>query len=215
MTETDLWIEGRRILGRELAHLRASSRNLNGEPDFRELADPPGKALIQAYLSALHRHQPFTSTHWPVFYAEVPAPPRNERSSWFVKSLLQQWGDPAWDARESAWEKEHRLEAALQEAYVELVIVADIHHLVLPRRVLREGLDWLLYLFQTGIHAPLVIVGEPVKMQQLILSDARFCSRFWPIRLPGEQKLPEDLTARTRLYELLGLGTPPDEHEAE
>lgn len=212
MTEADhLWAEGLRILGEKLADLRASSLKLNGEPDFREVADPPGKALIQAYLSALHQRQPFTATHWPVFYSEVPSPPHNERSPWFVKSLLQQWGDPAWDARESAWEKEHRLVVAIQAAHVELVIVADVHHLVLPRRVLRERLDWLLYLFQTGIHVPLVIVGEPVKMQQLILSDARFCSRFWPIRLPGEQKLSEDPVARTRLYERLGLGTPPNE----
>lgn len=214
MAETDhLWAEGLRILGGELADLRASSLKLNSEPDFREVADPPGKALIQAYLSALHRRQPFTATYWLVFYAEVPPPPRNERSAWFVKSLLQQWGDPAWDAQESAWEKEHRLEATLQEAHVELVIVADIHHLVLPRQVLRERLDWLLSLFQTGIHVPLVIVGEPAHMQQLILSDARFCSRFWPIRLPGEQKLPEDPTTRACLYELLGLGPPPDEQE--
>jgi hypothetical protein len=213
MTETDLWTEGLRILGRELAHLRTSSLKLNGEPDFREVADPPGKALIQAYLSALYRQQPFTAEHWPVFYAEVPPPPRNERSSWFVKSLLQQWGDPAWDARESAWEKEHRLMTALQAAHVELVIVADIHHLVLPQRALRERLDWLLYLFQTGIHVPLVIVGEPVNMQKLILSDARFCSRFWPIRLPGEQKLPEDPAAKKHLYELLGLGAPPEDEQ--
>jgi hypothetical protein len=211
MTETDLWTEGLRILSGEMANLRVRRLKLNGEPDFREVADPPGKALIQAYLSALNRRQPFTPTHWPVFYAEVPPPPRNERSSWFIKSLLQQWGDPAWDARESAWEKEQRLESALQEAHVELVIVADIHHLVLPRRVLRGRLDWLLYLFQTGIHVPLVIVGEPEGMQQLILADARFCSRFWPIRLPGEQKLPEDPAAKKHLYELLGLSTPPDE----
>ncbi len=209
MTEADdLWAEGLRTLGRAFDGLRAGRIKLNGEPDYREVADPPGKALIQAYVSELQRQQPFTATHRPVFYAEVPAPPYNGRTSWFIQSLLRQWGDPDWDARESAWEKEHRLMAALQEAHVELVVVADIHHLALPRRVLREKLDSLLYLFQTGIHVPLVIVGEPVGMNRLICSDARFCSRFWTLHLPGEQRPPEDPDALERLYERLGLGTP-------
>jgi hypothetical protein len=182
MAKTDQ-TEGLRTISRALDSLRGSPLKGNGEPHFRKIGDPPGKVLIQRYL---HQEAQMTA-HKLIFYAEVPAPgERNERSGWFVRSLLRQWGDPDWDKHESLGEKEARLTYELEEERVELIIVADIHYLVLERRVLTERMDWLLSLFQRGVKVPLVIVGETQKLNQLIASDGRFGWRFLPIHLPGE-----------------------------
>lgn len=204
-----------KALTHELDELRSSSRKPNGEPEFRALADVPArpvKPLIHTYLRSLPGQQALFPATRPVFYAEVPFPPANRRTSWLVTSLLDQWGDPEWDKRESSYDKQYRLESALQAAQVELLIMADVHHLRLPSgRLLGERLDWLLSLSQSVIKIPLVIVGEPTVMEQLILTDGRFCSRFWPIRLPGDPKPKEDPLASERLRTLLGLPSTPDE----
>ena len=182
MAETDQ-AEGLRTISRALDSLRGSPLKGNGEPEFRKIGDPPGKALIQHYL----HQESQTTSHRLIFYAEVPAPgERNERSAWFIRSLLQQWGDPDWNKHEPIEAKEARLQAAIEDERIEVVIVADIHHLVLEHQVLTQRMDWLLSLFQRGVQAPLVIVGEPQKLNQLIASDGRFGWRFLPIHLPGE-----------------------------
>jgi hypothetical protein len=150
-----------------------------------------------------------------VFYAEIPVPPRNWRTSWLITSLLDQWGDPAWDSQISSYDKHYRLEGAMRSAHVELIMVADTHRLVLPNdRVLGEQLDWLLSLSQSS-RIPLVIAGEPEKMEQLILTDARFCSRFWPIRLPGMPKKPENPQVRARVRKLLGFPNEVNEDDGD
>src|SRR5712692_7201745 len=100
MTEADLTTQRLKVLTRELNELRSSSLNLNGEPDYRALTDTPGlpvKPLIHAYLQSLPGKPALIPETRPVFYAEVPVPPRNWRTSWLVTSLLDQWGDPEWD----------------------------------------------------------------------------------------------------------------------
>jgi hypothetical protein len=182
MTETDQ-AEGLRAVSRALDSLRGSPLQRNGEPQFRKIGDPPGKTLIGHYLHQESR----TTSRRLIFYAEVPAPgERNERSAWFIRALLEQWGDPDWNKRELMDVKEARLTYDLEEERVELIIVADIHHLVLEHRILIQRMDWLLSLFQRGVKAPLVIVGETQKLNQLIASDGRFGWRFLPIHLPGE-----------------------------
>ncbi len=215
MTEEADWTKRRqKALTQELDLLRSSTLNLNGEPEFRALADDPAlptKPLLHAYLAELACKALRTR---PVFYAEVPCPPPNWRTSWFVKSLLLQWGDPAWDARESSYEKQDRLGDAMHAARVELMIVADLHHLKLSNgRLLGERLDWLLSLFQSAVKIPLVIVGEPTIMEQLILTDGRFCTRFWPLRLPGDPEPKKDPEAERRLRALLGIPGDPETEE--
>ena len=215
MTEAADWTERRqRALTHELDLLRSSSLHLNGEPEFRALADAPAlpsKPLIHAYLTELAHRTPLIPQTRPVFYAEVPCPSPNWRSAFLIQSLSQQWGDPAWDRRESSYEKQYRLEDAMRSARVELMIVADIHHLRLPNgRLLGERLDWLLSLFQSAVKIPLVIVGEPTIMEQLILTDGRFCTRFWPIHLPGDPEPKKDPEAEKRLRSLLGISDDPE-----
>ncbi len=116
MTEvTDLTTQRLKALTRELDELRRSTKKLNGEPEFRELADAealPTKPLIQACLQTL----PAMPTR-PVFYAEAPLPPHNWHTPWFVTALLRQWGDPAWNRRISFYEKQCQLKGAMQATH--------------------------------------------------------------------------------------------------
>jgi hypothetical protein len=70
--------------------LRTSMRDLNGEPQFRHLADPPGKALFQAFRENLA-----PSERRAVFSVEVPATEQRPRGeTWLLKVLLQAWVTP-------------------------------------------------------------------------------------------------------------------------
>jgi Bacterial TniB protein len=195
-------------LTKELDELRKRpQRNAVGEPEFRWLADPPALPVVQAYVQQQKPMDGPRSPARPVFCAAVPQPPSNYRSAWLLKSLLQQWGDPAWDKREPELEKMNRLEHALRAASVELAILTDIHYLVLPNgRPLTDMFDFLVSFFQSCMKTvPLVIVGDRVKTDRLICSNSRFIGRFWRIRLPGEPEEPEDPEAEARLRSLLGL----------
>ena len=67
-------------ISRALDSLRGSPLKGNGEPQFRKIGDPPGKAPIQRYL---HQKSQMTARKL-IFYAEVPAPGVNPNieASW-------------------------------------------------------------------------------------------------------------------------------------
>ena len=209
MNSTDLSQADFLALVRELDELRLRpQRGGVNEPEFRELVDPPGKPLVQAYLQQLSpsevKGQGMTK---PVFYAEIPTPPENWQSAWLVKALLQQWGDPTWDKREPTHDKTYRLERGLLDQRVELAILADIHHLALPGgRPLLDLFEGITSFFQSRTRIiPLVIVGEREGMNRLVLANSRLSSRYWRIRLPSEPEEPEDPAAEAELRRLLGL----------
>ena len=205
--EADLVQDQLRKLTRVLDGLRASSWRTYGEPEFRWMADPPAKLLIHTYLEHLYDPELFSQRTKPVFYAEVPAPPLYGRPAtlfWLLKALLFAASDPAWDQRESFVDKQYRLEDAIRAKHVELIIVADIGHLVLPTgQVLADHMEWLLSLFQSEVRVPLVIVGDPMKVDRLLCSNERYITRFWRIGLPGEPEL--DLEVVRRLKVQLGF----------
>jgi hypothetical protein len=184
------WEELLACVSDQLDHIRSASLQRKGEPHSRSLADPPGKALTQAYLSVNERRAIGTAKR-PVFYAEVPPPPKNWRTNWLLKSLLAQWGDPDWHKRTSGYNQQLRLENAWLLARVELLIIADVHHLVLPNgKVLATELDVLLDLSTNRVKIPMVLVGEPTRMQQLLWADDRFGLRFPRILFLDEMRLP-------------------------
>lgn len=146
--------------------LRTSTLQLNGEPHFYARADPPGKALVLAYLQ---NH----TTSDGVLSVEIPSPEqRPSGKAW----LLKVGGDPDWDKQEASYTKESRLKEHLTRK-TELVIVADIHHLANAS----QHFDILLSVFQTGRMMPLLIVGERTQLRQLLTSNERFTRRFPPL----------------------------------
>ncbi len=150
--------------------LRTSTLQRNGEPHFYARADPPSKALLRAYLQ-----NPTISDG--VLSVEVPSTEQRPRGkAWLLKVLLQAGGDPDWDKQEASYTKESRLKEHLKRE-TELVIVADIHHLANAS----QHFDILLSVFQTGRMMPLLIVGEPTQMRQLLAADERFTWRFPPL----------------------------------
>ncbi|BCL84665.1 hypothetical protein ccbrp13_71300 [Ktedonobacteria bacterium brp13] len=152
-------------------HLRTSPRDPNGEPQFRSLADPPGKSLVQAYL----QHETDSKA---VLYVEVPSTEqRPSGKAWLLKVLLRATDDPEWNKQEASYTKEIRLKDRLKRE-TELVIVADIHHLAQEP----QHFDLLLSVFQTDTMMPLLIVGEPTQMRQLLMANARFTWRFQSLR---------------------------------
>jgi hypothetical protein len=209
MNGTDLSQADFLALVRELNELRLRpQRGGVNEPEFRELVDPPGKTLVQAYLQQLSPSEGTgQGTSKPVFYAEIPTPPENWQSAWLIKALLKQWGDPTWDKRESTHDKTYRLEHGLLEQRVELAILADIHHLALPGgRSLIDLFEGITSFFQSRTRIiPLVIIGEREGMNRLVLANSRLSSRYWRIRLPSEPEEPEDPAAEAELRRLLGL----------
>ncbi|EFH85207.1 hypothetical protein [Ktedonobacter racemifer] len=95
-------------LSHALNTLRTSQLDLNGEPPFHYLTDPPGKILLQAYREHLT-----PQANKAFFYAEIP--PTEQRptgAAWLLKVLLQALGDPDWNKREAAYTHAMRNEPA-------------------------------------------------------------------------------------------------------
>jgi len=91
---------------------------------------------------------------------------------------------------------EERLAEQLRARQVELVVLADAHHLTgRPHAV-----EWLVSYFRHHLnHAPLVLVGEGKQMDDLLLwkDTAWVVRRFHRIRLPGEPEQEQE-NAETR-----------------
>ena len=178
----------------ELATLRA----LQGmqEPEFRWLADPPGKSVVQAYAQENLPQGTGPDRIIPVFYAEIPQPPARRKPYDLAKTLLSQFGDPDAFKREEGLKKVYRLEYLLKSSQIRFAILADFHNLIV------EEVEWLVSIFKSQIKTvPLIAVGELTAMESGSLA-----RRFHRLRLPGEPQ-EEDPQRRAKFRRMLGRDT--------
>jgi hypothetical protein len=167
---------------------------------------------VQAYIQ---QHPPYETEQgraMPIFYAVLPPPQANRRPSSLVKSLLQQFNDPWWDTHEPIWEKEERLKQCFLASQVELAILDNFHHAVSPHgRPLTQLMEWLIWFFESCVRTvPLLIVGEPTRIKQLLFTNGRFLTRFWRLSLPGEPEEQGDPKAEERWRKVLGIPAEED-----
>jgi len=170
------------------------------EPEFRWLADPPGKSVAQAYAEENPPQGTGRDRIVPVFYAEIPRPPAKRKSYDLVKSLLSQFGDPDALKREEGLKKVYRLEHLLKSSQVQVALLADFHYLIV------DEVEWLVSIFKSQIKTvPLIAVGEPTAMESLTRANGSLARRFHRLRLPGEPPEEENPQARAALRRMLGL----------
>jgi AAA domain len=167
MAETATMVEMLAALKEAIATAKSLSGGPAGhEPAYRYLGDPPGRAVTQAYLQERQPPEP-KSQALPVFYVELP-PLVQERSP-LVEVLSKALDLPMngkWQDRLLA---EERLAEQLRARQVELVIIADAHHLI--GRPL--AVEWLVSFFKQHLnHVPLLLVGESKLMDDLLLWSA-------------------------------------------
>lgn len=172
------------------------------EPEFRWVADPPGKPVAQAYA---HENLPQGTGQnrvVPVFYAEIAQPSAKRKPYALVKSLLEQFGDPDAFKREEGLNKVYRLEYLLKSSQVRFAIMTDCHNLV------ADEVEWLVSIFKSQIKTvPLIAIGEATAMERLTRGNASLARRFYRLRLPGEPPEKEDPQLEAKLRRMLGLDT--------
>lgn len=203
MADTPPMAEMLTVLKRELAIAKAISGGPAGqEPAYRYLGDPPGKSVIQAYL---HQQQPTELAEdqaLPVFYVELPPlfpdrPPLIEVLSRGLRLPMRgKWKD--------RYLSEERVAEQLRARQVELVVLADAHHLSSRP----HAVEWLVSYFRHYLnHVPLVLVGESERMDTLLLwkATAWVVRRFHRIRLPGEPEEREHAETGADLHRMLGM----------
>lgn len=193
-------------LTREIATMHMLSSG-SSEPAYRWIADPPGKAVMQQYLQ-LHPHR--ETDHEPVlpiFYAELPPAPSGRGKPNLTSFLLAQLGDVAAAKWKDALDRTYRLADLIHTYQVELVVLAEFHHLCTPTgRFLTDQLEWLVSFFRVHLKIPLLAIGEEKIINSLILaSSSGVIRRFHRMRLPGEPSEPEDADAWAQLQKRLGL----------
>lgn len=169
------------------------------EPAYRYLTDPPGKSVIQAYLQQRSTELPVQSDTCPVLYVELPPLPPKRLP--LVEVLSRTLDLPMAGKWKDRFLAEERLAAQLRARQVELVILADAHHLI--NRPF--GVEWLVSFFRQHLSdVPLVLVGEREQMDNLLLwkATAWVVRRWSRIQLPGEpEERVERNAALRRLFE--------------
>ncbi len=202
MAETATMTEMLAALKKEIARATSLSGGPAGhEPAYRYLGDPPGKAVIEAYLQEQRSTESKGQAH-PIFSVELP-PLVQERSP-LVEVLSKALDLPMSGKWQDRLLAEERLAEQLRARQVELVIIADAHHLI-GRPLARE---WLISFFRQHLnHVPLLLVGESKLMDDLLLwkASAGVVRRFRRIRLPGEPERQENAESRAHLHRLLGI----------
>jgi hypothetical protein len=195
-------------LTREIATMQLLSRG-SSEPAYRWLADPPGKSVMQQYLQEHPRRETDYEPVLPIFYAELPPTPSGRVPPNLTSFLLAQLGDVAAAKWKDALDKTYRLADLIHTYQVELVVLAEFHHLCTPTgRFLTDQLEWLVSFFRVHLKIPLLAIGEEKTINSLILeSSSGVMRRFHRIRLPGEPPEPEDPVAWAELRKRLGLDT--------
>ncbi len=195
-------------LAREIATMQLLSRG-SSEPAYRWLADPPGKSVMQQYLQEHPRRETDHELILPVFYAELPPAPIGRGKPNLTSFLLAQLGDTDAAKWRDALDRTYRLAELIHIYQVELVVLAEFHHLCTPTgRFLTDQLEWLVSFFRVHLKIPLLAIGEEKAVNNLILaSSSGVMRRFHRIRLPGEPPEPDDPVARAELRKRLGLDT--------
>ena len=191
------------VLKQELAMAKAISGCPAGqEPAYRYLGDPPGKSVIQAYLQQQQTAKLTEDQTLPVFYVEIP--PLFPQRPPLVGVLSRGLSLPMRGKWKDRYLSEERLAEQLRARQVELVVLADAHHLTgRPHTV-----EWLVSYFRQYLnHAPLVLVGEGEQIDDLLLwkATAWMVRRFHRIRLPGEPEERGNAETRADLHRMLGM----------
>ncbi len=159
------------------------------EPAYRYLADPPGKSIIQAYLQQRSSELPGQGDTGPILYVELP--PLSPKGPPLVEVLSRALDLPMRGKWQDRFLAEGRLAEQLRARQVELVILADAHHLINRR----FGVEWLVSFFRQYLSdVPVVLVGESEQMDNLLLwkATAWVVRRWSRIQLPGEEEAPEE-----------------------
>ena len=203
MANTPTMTEMLTVLKQELAMAKAISGGPAGqEPAYRYLGDPPGKSVIQTYLQHLYRTSPTEDQALPVFYIELP--PLFPQHPPLVEVLSHGLSLPMRGKWKDRYLAEERLAEQLHARHVELVVLADAHHLTgRPHAV-----EWLVSYFRHYLNdAPLVLVGDGEQMDDLLLwkATAWVVRRFHRIRLPGEPEERKNAETRADLYRMLNM----------
>ena len=172
------------------------------EPEFRWLADPPGKSVVQAYAQENPPQGTGRDRIVPVFYAAIPRRPEKSKPYDLVKTLLSQFDDLDALKREEGLKKVFRLEHLLKSSQVRFALLADFDNLIV------DEVEWLVSIFKSQIKTvPLIAVGEPTAMERLTHANGSLARRFHRLRLPGEPQEEENPQARVELRRMLGLDT--------
>ena len=203
MADTPFMAETLAELKRELALAKAISGGPAGhEPAYRYLGDPPGKSVIQAYLHQQQPAEPTEDQAFPVFYVEVP--PLFPNRPPLIEVLSRGLRLPMGGKWKDQFLAEERFAEQLRARQVELVVLADAHHLTARP----HAVEWLVSYFRNYLnHVPLVMVGESEQMDTLLLwkATAWVVRRFHRIRLPGEPEEREHAETRADLRRMLGI----------
>src|SRR5713226_4083981 len=201
MADTPTMAEMLTTLKKELAMAKAISGGPAGhEPAYRYLGDSPGKSVIEAYLQQQQRTSPTEDQRLPVFYVELP--PLFSDGPPLVEVLSHGLSLPMRGKWEDQFLAEERLAEQLLARQVELVVLADAHHLSSRP----HSVEWLVSYFRRYLnHAPLVLIGEGEQMDTLLLwkATAWVVRRFHRIRLPGEPEAREHTETRADLHRIL------------
>lgn len=152
------------------------------------VSGPRVEDLLKEYLRQNPRDESGETTRIPVFFVELPPPPERRSANFLPSALLEQLGDPAARIREPADHKTYRLVRFIRACQVELIILAQFHHLLSAKRrqPLTSEFNWILELIMHQVkEVPVVVSGDQALTEHLPGSSFWLARRFFSISVPA------------------------------